>query len=108
MELVRAARGIDLVAQHSASSGCGSTGQPYRHIAQRLRAELNVPVIFFRVESHALAFHVGHPLGTVLEWENLDIWAHKPFPVYLVMPADCVDRWPEHLSNARLDEVLRS
>jgi hypothetical protein len=79
-----------------------------REIARRLRAEPGVPVIFFRVEEHGLAYHLGHPLGTVLEWETVDVWAHRPFPVYVVMRADCAGEWARHLGDARLDEVLRS
>src|SRR5205823_275161 len=63
-------------------------GWPYQRIAQELRAQTDRPVIFFRAESHVLAFHVGRPLDTILEWENLAWWVDRPFPVYVVMPEE--------------------
>jgi hypothetical protein len=65
-------------------------------------------VIFFRVEAHALAFHVGRPLATVLEWENLDIWASRPGSHYIVMPPDCARDWPNYVTSGRLIEVARN
>ncbi len=82
-------------------------GWPYQRLARDIRARTDKPVIFFRAESHVLAFHVGRPLDTILEWENLDIWASQPFPVYFVMPADCARDWPQHLAKGRLEEVCR-
>ncbi len=67
-----------------------------------------MPVIFFRAESHLLAFHVGRPLDTILEWENLDIWASRSFPVYFIMPPDCARDWSHHLTHGRLEEVFRT
>ena len=64
-------------------------------------------VIFFRTEDHALAFHVGRPLDTILEWENLDIWASQSMPIYFVMPPDCAAAWPEHLHQGQLQEIER-
>jgi hypothetical protein len=63
------------------------------------------PVIFFRVEEHALAFHVGRPLDTLLEWENLDFWAGQPRPFYVVMDPDCARQWPDHLHCGSLETV---
>jgi 4-amino-4-deoxy-L-arabinose transferase-like glycosyltransferase len=83
-------------------------GWPYRSIAQEIRAQTDRPVIFFRAESHVLAFHVGPPLDTILEWENLAWWADRPFPVYIVMPEDAARDWPRHLPHGRLTEVLRT
>src|SRR6185369_4044132 len=58
-------------------------------LAQDVRRRTEGMVIFFRTEDHALAFHVGRPLDTILEWENLEVWASQPMPVYFVMPPDC-------------------
>ena len=82
---------------------------PYRLAADRIRAQAgpDAPVIFFRAEVHPLAFHLHRPLGTILEWENLEIWANEPRPVYFVMPADCARDWPNHLRHGRLEEVFR-
>jgi hypothetical protein len=62
-------------------------------------------VIFFRVESHALAFHVGRPLNTVLEWENINTWAGRPGEHYFVMPPDCAREWAQHITAADLEVV---
>jgi 4-amino-4-deoxy-L-arabinose transferase-like glycosyltransferase len=82
--------------------------KPYRTMAAEIRTQTNRPVIFFRAESHVLHFHVGQPLDTILEWENLAIWAKEPFPVYFVMPEDCARDWPQHLPADTLEVVLRS
>jgi hypothetical protein len=66
------------------------------------------PVIFFRVEEHALAFHIGRPLDTLLEWENLDFWAGQPRPFYVVMDSDCAREWPDHLHHGFLEFVTNN
>ncbi|MCI0684764.1 MAG: glycosyltransferase family 39 protein [Gemmataceae bacterium] len=81
---------------------------PYRAAAERIRAHAgrDTPVIFFRAEVHPLAFHLRRPMGTILEWENLDIWAYEPRDVYFVMPSDCAREWPEHLQRGQLAPVF--
>jgi 4-amino-4-deoxy-L-arabinose transferase-like glycosyltransferase len=71
---------------------------PYRDAAARIRrgAGPDTPVIFFRAECHPLVFHLGRPMTTVLEWENAEIWARKPRPIWLVMPASCAAAWNDH------------
>lgn len=81
---------------------------PCRQIAHEIRRRTEAPVIFFRAEAHQLAFHVGKPLDTILEWENLEVWATLDCPIYVVMPADCAAVWPAHLRRGRLHEVLRT
>lgn len=66
------------------------------------------PVLFFRTESHALAFHVGRPLSVFVEWENLEAWAMRPDVTYVVMPAKVATEWPQFLRAGRLEEVLRN
>jgi len=73
--------------------------------AIRLCAPAPDPVIFFRVEEHSLAFHVGRPLDTLLEWENLDFWAGQPRPFYVVMAPETVREWPDHLHRGFLEVV---
>jgi hypothetical protein len=75
-------------------------GWPYREAAARIRDEAGpeTPVIFFRAECHPLAFHLGRPMTTVLEWENAEIWAGKSRPIWFVMPAACADEWDSHVS----------
>jgi 4-amino-4-deoxy-L-arabinose transferase-like glycosyltransferase len=81
---------------------------PYYQLARDIRSRTDKPIIFFRAESHVLAFHMGRPLDTILEWENLDVWASQPFPVYFVMPPDAARDWPDHLTKGRLEEVFRT
>jgi 4-amino-4-deoxy-L-arabinose transferase-like glycosyltransferase len=76
--------------------------------AIRQRAPRPQPIIFFRVEAHALAFRLGPPIDTILEWENLDIWSNNPGTHYVVMSPDCVAEWPEHVKSGRLIEVVRN
>lgn len=83
-------------------------GWPLARLGREIRAKTHMPVVFFRAESHLLAFHLGRPLGTILEWENLDIWVSHKLPVYFVMPPECADEWPEHLTKGRLEEVCRT
>jgi 4-amino-4-deoxy-L-arabinose transferase-like glycosyltransferase len=64
------------------------------------------PVLFFRTESHALAFHVHRPIDTFVEWEKLDRFAARDRPAYVVMPPDSAAEWPEHLKSGRLEPLL--
>jgi 4-amino-4-deoxy-L-arabinose transferase-like glycosyltransferase len=80
----------------------------YRPFATDIRRITKQHVIFFRTEAHELVFHVGQPMDTILEWENLDIWASSPTVTYFVMPPECAQEWPRHLRRGRLEEVLRT
>ncbi len=84
------------------------TAWPYREMAQNIRRQTNGPVIFFRAESHPLMYHLGRPVDTILEWENLQWWTNRPQPVYVVMPEADANAWREHLDNGSLEEVLRT
>jgi 4-amino-4-deoxy-L-arabinose transferase-like glycosyltransferase len=64
-------------------------------------------ILFFRVENHLLAYHLGRPLNTFLEWENLDVWVGRPGPHFVVMPAECANKWPQYISSGSLAEELR-
>src|SRR5262249_32118153 len=83
-------------------------GSVYRRLASEIRRRTDWPVIFFRAEPHEVAFHVGRPLDTILEWETPAVWATQPEPVYIVMPPDCAAVWPRQLPRGRLHEVLRT
>jgi 4-amino-4-deoxy-L-arabinose transferase-like glycosyltransferase len=74
----------------------------------RRRAPAPRPVLFFWAENHPLAFHVGRPLHVLIEWEDLDAWAGRPEPTYVVMPPEVARDWPHHLHSGRLEEVLCS
>ncbi|HLW66022.1 MAG TPA: glycosyltransferase family 39 protein, partial [Gemmataceae bacterium] len=78
--------------------------------AREIRRQAPAPqtVLFFRVEAHALAFHLGRPLNTFLEWENLDVWAGRPGVHYIVMSPQSAAEWPEHVHSGTLEEVCRN
>jgi hypothetical protein len=82
--------------------------QPYRALAAAIRRQTSGPVVFFRAESHVLAYHVGRPAPTVLEWENLEIWAAKPRVVYYVMPEACAEEWRQNWPHIALEPVMHS
>jgi 4-amino-4-deoxy-L-arabinose transferase-like glycosyltransferase len=65
-------------------------------------------VMFFRTEDHLLYFHLGRPIHTFLEWENLDVWAGRPGCHYIVMDRQCAAQWPRYLSSGRLEPVITS
>jgi 4-amino-4-deoxy-L-arabinose transferase-like glycosyltransferase len=79
--------------------------RPYRRLAAEIRRRTREPVIFFRTEAHELAFHVGRPLDTIRDWENLDVWTSSATPIYVVMPPDCARDWPQFLQRGRLRVV---
>jgi 4-amino-4-deoxy-L-arabinose transferase-like glycosyltransferase len=81
---------------------------PYQTMAQEIRRQTHGPVIFFRAESHLLMHHLGRPVGTILEWENLDWWINQPKVVYFVMPEKCAGELQENLATGSLEEVLRT
>jgi hypothetical protein len=64
-------------------------------------------ILLFRVENHLLAYHLGRPLNTFLEWENLDIWVGRPGSRYVLMPAECAAHWRQYITSGTLDEVIR-
>jgi 4-amino-4-deoxy-L-arabinose transferase-like glycosyltransferase len=80
-----------------------------RSFAAAIRAVAPRPrqILFFRVEDHLLAFHLGRPLNTFMEWENLDIWTGRPGEHLIVMPAECAAEWRDHVTSGTLEEVLR-
>jgi 4-amino-4-deoxy-L-arabinose transferase-like glycosyltransferase len=82
--------------------------QEQKSFAEAIRREAPAPqvILFFRAECHALAFHLGRPVNTFLEWENLDVWAGRPGTHYIVMPPGCAEEWPRYVSSGRLERVL--
>jgi 4-amino-4-deoxy-L-arabinose transferase-like glycosyltransferase len=81
------------------------TSRPFALVIRRHSAD---KILFFRTEAHPLALHVGQPLGSLLEWENLDVWAGKPKVTYVILPPECLDEWPQQLSSGVLEVVARS
>lgn len=64
------------------------------------------PVLFFRTEAHALAFHVGGHVPTFVEWETLDRWTRESSPAYVVMPVHEAAEWPAHLTAGSLERLV--
>jgi hypothetical protein len=62
------------------------------------------PVVFFRTESHALAFHLGPPLRVLVRWEDLDALA-GPQPRFVVMPPAVAGEAGRVLRRARLERL---
>src|SRR5205823_2359264 len=89
-------------------AGAAGSSPTAERFAAAIRARTARPVVFFRAEAHDLAWHVGRPVVTLVEWENLDGWLRRPFPVYVVMPADEARHWRQHLRQGTLEEVLRT
>jgi hypothetical protein len=61
--------------------------------AARIRelAPASQPVLLFRVESHLLAYHLGRPVHTLVEWADLGARVRPPGPHYVVTRAEFVD-----------------
>jgi 4-amino-4-deoxy-L-arabinose transferase-like glycosyltransferase len=80
-----------------------------RTFAAEVRRHCPAPqqVLFFRVEAHALAWHLGRPQNTFREWENLDVWAGRPGSHYILMTPRDADEWPRHVHSGWLEEVAR-
>jgi hypothetical protein len=65
------------------------------------------PVLFFRVESHLLAYHVGRPIHTLVEWTDLDADLQSTGPHVVVTRAEFLDEVREHV-GAPIEVVARS
>jgi 4-amino-4-deoxy-L-arabinose transferase-like glycosyltransferase len=84
-----------------------SVAAPAAEFASAIRARTERPVVFFRVEDHELAFHVGRPMDSLVEWDNLDAWLARRRSFWVVMPAECAAQRDRHLKQGHLEEVLR-
>src|SRR5260370_38729323 len=82
----------------------------YASFAAEVRSRSPAPerVSFFRMEAHALAFHVGRPLDIFVQWEKLAELAMRPEPQYLVMPLARYAEGPEHVPAERFEQLLTS
>jgi 4-amino-4-deoxy-L-arabinose transferase-like glycosyltransferase len=68
------------------------------------------PIVLFRVESHLLAYHLGRPIHTLVEWTDLDAILRAAGRYVVVVRAEDVDEVREHVAGpievvARGDEV---
>jgi 4-amino-4-deoxy-L-arabinose transferase-like glycosyltransferase len=73
----------------------------------RAHAPAPEPVLLFRAESHLLAYHLGRPLATRVEWHDLAAWLDEPGPRFVVMPPEYVYPAGEIVRRRKLVEVGR-
>jgi hypothetical protein len=66
--------------------------------AHRIRAvaPAPAPIVLFRVESHVLAFHLGRPVHTLVEWADLKARLREPGPHYVVTRTEFLDDVRQH------------
>jgi 4-amino-4-deoxy-L-arabinose transferase-like glycosyltransferase len=65
------------------------------------------PVLLFRVESHLLAYLLGRPVHTLVEWTDLDVFVQLPGPHFVVVRAEDSEEVREHVAGP-IDVVARS
>jgi len=68
--------------------------------ANRIRETSPAPesVILFRVESHLLAYHLGRPVHTLVEWGDLNARLREPGPHTVVTRAEFLDECRGHVA----------
>jgi len=79
-----------------------------RRFAEEVRRHTTERVLFFWAEAHLVAFHVGQPLTSFVEWDRLDAWAGLPHSTYVIMPVDCLGESRNHLTQGTLEAVAYS
>ncbi len=80
-----------------------------RAFAEMIRSHAPPPleVLLFRTEPHLLAFHLGRPILSRVEWHDLNDWASAPGPHFVVMPPEYA-AFAQHIVRSRkLVEVGR-
>jgi 4-amino-4-deoxy-L-arabinose transferase-like glycosyltransferase len=80
-----------------------------RAFAELIRSHAPPPaeVMLFRAESHLLAWHLGRPLVTRVEWHDLNDWLATPGPHLVVMPPEYVYPAQQIVRSRRLEVVAR-
>lgn len=66
------------------------------------------PILMFRVESHLLAYHLGRPIHTLVEWGELNERLAQPGRHWFVTRAEFVDECFTHVRTRRLRVEARS
>lgn len=63
-----------------------------RRFAEMIRSHAPAPAVIlqFRMESHLLSYHLGHPVQTCIEWGELNDFLVVPGPRFVVMPPEYV------------------
>lgn len=75
--------------------------KPFAHL---VRSYLPKPgqVILFRIDSHQLAWELGKKVERIWEWENLEWWANRPAPIFVIMPENYALECKEQLKSGEL------
>jgi len=70
--------------------------------ATRVREAAPQPheIVLFRVEAHSLAYHLGRPIHTLVEWDDLNARLGKPGPHFIVTRAEFLDEVRTHATIA--------
>lgn len=78
--------------------------------AQAIRQTARAPqtILLFRVESHLLAYHLGRPLHTLVEWGELNDRLRAAGTHYFVTRAEFVAECLTHVRTRRIEVLLRS
>ena len=66
------------------------------------------PILLFRVESHLLAFELGHPVLSLVEWHHLNQWLQSPGEHSFVLPLEFVEECQRNVWTRGIVEVARS
>jgi hypothetical protein len=78
--------------------------------AVHIREQATAPqtILMFRVESHLLAYHLGRPIHTLVEWGELNQLLAMPGPHYFVTRAEFVDECFDHIRTRSIRVIARS
>jgi 4-amino-4-deoxy-L-arabinose transferase-like glycosyltransferase len=74
---------------------------PFAHQIRDL-APVPEPVLLFRVESHLLAYHLGRPVHTLVEWSDLDDWIQPDGPHFVIVRAESLEELRQHVAGAEI------
>lgn len=80
-----------------------------RKFAAVIRTHAPAPqtILQFRMESHLLTYHLGMPVYTFMEWNELNEILAQPGPHFVVMQAEYVYAAGEIIKSRKLVEIAR-
>jgi 4-amino-4-deoxy-L-arabinose transferase-like glycosyltransferase len=71
---------------------------PFAHQIREV-APAPEPILFFRVEAHLLAYHLGRPVHTLVEWSDLDEWVRAAGPHYVVTRVEFLEEFRQRVAG---------
>ncbi|HYV35568.1 MAG TPA: phospholipid carrier-dependent glycosyltransferase [Gemmataceae bacterium] len=80
----------------------------HRRFAEEVRKHTAKEVLFFWTEAHVIAFHLGQPMTTSVEWSVLDDWAGRGEASYVVMSPQALEEHREHVKQGVLEVLVWS